>query len=159
MPDNKVKISNILNSLIPDFISQENPLFKEFLEQYYISEERDYGATNLADNLAEYKKISYLSEIETVRAQTIPAPGTSVPPQVVVVAPYLTLPDESIVPYTVFAFDEVIYTNHTKGFPDSYGLLKIDNEIITYTGKTANSFTGCKRGFSGVSAIEQEGNP
>ena len=62
MPDNKVKISNILNSLIPDFISQENPLFKEFLEQYYISEERDYGATNLTDNLAEYKKISYLSE-------------------------------------------------------------------------------------------------
>tara|TARA_R100000008_G_scaffold86370_1_gene79149 strand:+ start:2735 stop:16369 length:13635 start_codon:yes stop_codon:yes gene_type:complete len=159
MPDNKVKISNILNSLIPDFIGQENPLFKEFLEQYYISEERDYGATNLADNLAEYKKISYLSEIETVRAQTIPAPGTSVPPQVVVVAPYVTLPDESVVPYTVFAFDEVIYTNHTKGFPDSYGLLKIDNEIITYTGKTANSFTGCKRGFSGVSAIEQEGNP
>ena len=24
----------------------------------------------------------------------------------------------------------------TKGFPDSYGLLKIDDEIISYTGKT-----------------------
>ena len=38
-------------------------------------------------------------------------------------------------------------------------LLKIDNEIITYTGKTENSFTGCIRGFSGISAIETEGNP
>ena len=126
MPDNKVKISNILNSLIPDFIGQENPLFKEFLEQYYISEERDYGATNLADNLAEYKKISYLSEIETVRAQTINLETTGIPEAPIVV----TAP--------VFAYDQKIYTIHNDGFPLTYGLLKIDDEIITYTGKNSN---------------------
>ena len=29
-------------------------------------------------------------------------------------------------------------------------LLKIDDEIISYTGITTTSFTGCIRGFSGI---------
>ena len=147
LDNNKVKISNILSSLIPDFIEADNPKFKEFLEQYYIFEEREYGTTNIADNLSEYKNIATLSDIETVRAQTIPAPGTLVPPQVVAVTA------------EVLSFDDTINVTHTKGFPDTYGLLKIDNEIITYTGKTDTSFTGCARGFSGISAIETQGNP
>ena len=148
MLDNtKVKISNILSSLIPDFIEADNPKFKEFLEQYYIFEEREYGTTDIADDLSEYKNIAKLSEIETVRAQTIPTPGTLVPPQVVALTT------------NVLSFDDTINVTHTKGFPDTYGLLKIDDEIITYTGKTATSFTGCARGFSGISAIETEGNP
>ena len=31
---------------------------------------------------------------------------------------------------------------------------KIDDEIITYTGKTDSTFTGCIRGFSGVSSLK-----
>ncbi len=147
MADKKVQISNILGSLIPDFIEAESPLFKQFLEQYYHFEEHEYGTTNLVDDLAEYKSISKLSDIETVRAQTLIPPGGTVPPQIVIAAE------------EIFAYDDVINVNHTKGFPDSYGLLKIDNEIISYTGKTDTSFTGCIRGFSGISAIESAGNP
>ena len=51
MSDKKVKISNILGSQIPDFIQADNPLFKEFLSQYYESEEREYGSTYLSDNI------------------------------------------------------------------------------------------------------------
>ena len=40
----------------------------------------------------------------------------------------------------------------TKGFPDQYGLFKIDDEIFTYTGLTTNTFTGVVRGFSGISS-------
>jgi len=147
MPDKKVKISNILNSQIPDFILDDGSLFKEFLEQYYASEEHEYGTTYLADNLESIKKISTLSDITTVEAQTIPAPGTAVPSSPVVVAA------------EAYAYDDVIYVNQTTGFPDKWGLLKIDDEIITYTGKTTTSFTGCKRGFSGIDAIETAGNP
>ena len=57
MQDKKVKISNILGSIVPEFIHVDNPLFKDFLNQYYSFEEHDYGTTNLADNLAEYKNI------------------------------------------------------------------------------------------------------
>ena len=44
----------------------------------------------------------------------------------------------------------------TKGFPDDYGLLKINDEIITYTGKTATSFAGCVRGFSGITGYSSD---
>ena len=39
---------------------------------------------------------------------------------------------------------------------DNYGLLKIDEEIITYTSKTATTFEGCARGFSGIDKISKE---
>ena len=45
-----------------------------------------------------------------------------------------------------------------KGFPEQYGLLKIDNEIITYTGVTTNTFTGCIRGFSGITSYHHDLN-
>ena len=47
----------------------------------------------------------------------------------------------------------------TLGFPNSYGLLKINNEIITYTGITTFAFTGCVRGFVGVSSYQSDTNP
>ena len=48
--------------------------------------------------------------------------------------------------------DNTITVDSTTGFPDSYGLLEIDSEIITYTGVTTNTFTGCSRGFSGITS-------
>jgi hypothetical protein len=44
-------------------------------------------------------------------------------------------------------------------FPDSYGLIQIDDEIITYTSKTSNSFVGCIRGFSGISSYTTQNVP
>ena len=35
------------------------------------------------------------------------------------------------------------------------GLLKIDDEIIHYKTKTATTFEGCTRGFSGINEIEK----
>ena len=35
---------------------------------------------------------------------------------------------------------------------DGSGMIKIDNELISYTGKTATSFTGCVRGRQGTAA-------
>ena len=66
MSDKKVKIANILGSQIPDFIQTDNPLFKEFLTQYYESEEHEYGTTYLAEHISSLKKISTVSEISLV---------------------------------------------------------------------------------------------
>ena len=147
MSDKKIKITNILGSQIPDFIQADNPLFKEFLTQYYESEEREYGTTYLSDHISSLKNISTLSNISLVEKQTINAPNSTTPAQSVTLSSLL------------FAYDDVIEVNTTEGFPNKYGLLKIDNEIITYTGKTATSFTGCVRGFSGISQIQSENNP
>ena len=138
MADTKVKISHILDSQIPDFIHEENPLFKEFLNQYYISQEHEYGNIDLAENITDVKNISNFIDLNIVGYQTL------VPIQL----------SEDIT-----SFDDVINVSNTLGFPNSYGILKIDNEIITYTGKTATSFIGCVRGFSAISALEQNQNP
>ena len=55
MPENKVKISNIVENQIPEFLNEENPLFKEFLNQYYISQEFQYSIVDLAENIPSYK--------------------------------------------------------------------------------------------------------
>ena len=138
MADTKVKISHILDSQIPDFIQEDNPLFKQFLNQYYISQEREYGNIDLAENITDNKNISSFIDLNIVGFQAL--------------SPIILIQE-------ITAFDDIINVSNTLGFPDSYGLLKIDNEIITYTGKTETSFTGCVRGFSAISALEKNGNP
>jgi hypothetical protein len=49
-----------------------------------------------------------------------------------------------------------IEVSSTKGFPPEYGLFKIDDEIFTYTGVSGNSFTGCIRGFSGITSFRTD---
>jgi len=134
MSENKVKISNIVENQIPEFLNEENPLFKEFLNQYYISQEFDYSIVNLAENIFSYK---HIDTYRNVGLSTISIKLTS----------------------NVLAFEDTIDVTTTIGFPPKYGLLKVNDEIITYTGITTNSFTGCIRGFSGISQIETEGNP
>ena len=126
----RVKISHLIESQIPEFLNQESPLFKSFLEQYYESQEHQSGMTDLASNLAEYRKIGAFNDETLIASTTLTG--------------------------SVFAGDTVITVSSTDGWPDTYGLLKIDNEIITYTGKTTNRFFGCARGFSGIDQISKE---
>lgn len=37
-------------------------------------------------------------------------------------------------------------------FPSTGGIVKVDNELIKYTGKTANDLTGATRGYAGTTA-------
>ena len=167
MTPKKVQISNILNNLIPDFIESDHPKFKEFLEQYYISEEHTYGTTYLADNLNEFKKISNLVDVSLAEEQTLPPPNALYPTKPIILA------------VDALAYDSKIYLAHSnttvnpaqtlsipvEGLPDTYGLIKIDNEIITYTNKSFDESTGftelsgCVRGFSGISEIDNPSNP
>ena len=126
MSDKKVKISNILGSQIPDFIQAENPLFKEFFNQYYESQEREYGTTYISDNIPSFKNITTVSGISLAEKQTVNEPGSSTP-----AAP-------AILESLIYAYDDEITVDKGEGFPDTYGLLKIDDEIITYTGKQKN---------------------
>lgn len=124
----RVKIDSILESQIPEFIQEDSPLFVEFLRQYYKSLEYQSGTVDLAVNLKKYKNIEKFNNTDLTTSTT--------------------LTDE------VLSFDDVISVTSTVGWPDTYGLLKINDEIITYTSKTENSFVGCIRGFSGVDNIE-----
>ena len=130
--ESKVKIQDIISSQLPEFILDESPKAVDFLKQYYISQEYQGGPIDLSDNLDEYLKVDNLT------------------PEVIV--------DSTTLSNNITSSDTIISVSSTKGFPNQYGLLKIDNEIITYTGITTNSFTGCVRGFSGITDYKQDLN-
>ena len=130
--DSRVKVQQIIESQLPSFILEESPNASEFLKQYYISQEYQGGSIDIAENLDQYLKIENLT------------------PEVVV--------DSSILSSSISSSDSEIQVSSTKGFPKKYGLLKIDEEIITYTGISGNTFTGCIRGFSGITSYHQDLN-
>ena len=129
----KVKINEIIQGQIPEYIDFENPYFAEFLKQYYYSQEFQGGVVDIVDNLVEYKGLDFLNSTNLTGFTSLTS--------------YIS------------GIDETVYVDSTDGWPKEWGLLKIDNEIITYTGIGSTSFTGCIRGFSGIERNSTTNNP
>tara|TARA_R100001082_G_scaffold40502_1_gene21435 strand:- start:10224 stop:23180 length:12957 start_codon:yes stop_codon:yes gene_type:complete len=127
--ESKVKIQQIIDNQLPQYVVSENPNAVDFLKQYYISQEYQGGPVDITDNLDQYLKLDNLT------------------PDVVV--------DNTTTVGITTTGATTINVSSTKGFPNEYGLLKIDDEVITYTGLTTNTFTGCIRGFCGITSYHQ----
>ena len=126
----RVKIQDILSNQLPQFILDESPLTVDFLNQYYISQEHQGAPVDIVDNLDQYLNLDHLTP-DVIQNSTTLSGITTIGAKTITV-------------------------NSTKGFPNQYGLLKIDNEIITYTGITTNTFIGCERGFSGITSYHAD---
>jgi hypothetical protein len=124
----KVKISSVVESQIPSFLREESPLLVEFIRQYFVSGEYKGGPFDLIPNIDQYTKLENLTN--NIQSTVL---GTD-----------------------ISFIDTDITVTSTKGFPDSYGLLKIDSEIITYNSKTDTTFVDCVRGFCGASNYDLE---
>jgi hypothetical protein len=137
MTEKRIQFSNIVFNQLPAYVREEFPLVSEFLSQYYRAQEFQGAPIDLIQNIDKYVKVDEMTH------------------QV----------DSVILGNDITSFDDVIFVGisssptGTAGFPEKYGLLKIDNEIITYTGKTFNSFTGCVRGFSGIDSYSTQNHP
>ena len=130
--ESRVKIQDVISSQLPNFILDESPKTADFLKQYYISQEFQGGVVDIAENLDQYLNLDNLTP--EIIADSITTTGIT----------------------TIGA--DTIQVSSTKGFPNQYGLLKIDDEIVTYTGLTTNTFTGVTRGFSGISSYHTDLN-
>ena len=128
----KVKIQDVILNQLPDFIKEESPLTVDFLKQYYTSQEYQGGPSDISDNLEQYLNVNNLT------------------PEVIV--------DSSTTVGITTVGAETIKVTSTKGFPNHYGLLKIGDEIITYTDSKSDRFIGCKRGFSGITSYHSDTN-
>ena len=122
--DKRIQVNTIIESQLPEFVISDFPKAVDFLKQYYISQEFQGGPSDIIQNFDQYLKADNLVPEVVVGVTTVTA-GIS-------------------------TTDTTINVPSTKGFPSEYGLLKVDNEIISYTGITSTSFTGCVRGFSGI---------
>ena len=124
--DKRIQVNTIIENQLPDFVLDDFPNAVEFFKQYYISQEFQGGPSDIISNFDQYLKSDNLV------------------PEVIV--------GESTVSSDITSTDTTITVTSTKGFPTEYGLLKIGDEIISYTGITSTTFTGCVRGFSGITS-------
>ena len=111
--ESRVKIQQIVDSQLPEFVVSESPKAIDFLKQYYISQEFQGGTVDITDNLDQYLRVDNLTSDVVVGSTTL-ATG-------------------------IGTTSTSIQVSSTKGFPQKYGLLKIDDEIITYTGIAADN--------------------
>jgi hypothetical protein len=136
MSENRVQFNTIVASQLPTYVREDFPLVESFLKSYYLGQEYQGGPIDLIENIDRYIKLDETTNLteSAVMSGDVTFYGTTINVD----------PGES--------------PTGTKGFPDSYGLLKIDDEIISYTGKTDYSFTGCIRGFVGITSYRSEIN-
>ena len=125
----RVKIQDILASQVPEYVKDDFPLLVTFLEEYYKSQEIQSGTFDLIQNLDQYVKLDELVNLKNS-----------------------TILQESI-DYASTTIKTDVDSNFTYGFPEENGLIKIEDEVISYGYKTSTTFEDCKRGFSGVTAL------
>ncbi len=131
MTSNRIKFNQIVADQFPTYIREEFPAVQEFFTKYYLSQEYPGGVLDILNNIDKYSKIEEISDRYVDDAE-------------------LTQP--------VGIFDTEINVASTKGFPDNYGLIKIDDELILYTEKTKIQFKGCVRGFLGITSYDNPVN-
>ena len=125
MSEKRVKLNQIVKNQVPSYVREDFPLVGEFLSQYYIGQEYKGGPVDLINNIDSYIKLSENGNLIKSTSTTKYA-GIST---------------------------ETIFVSNTQGFPDNFGLIKINDEVITYESKTDISFVNCTRGFSGITSF------
>ena len=121
---NRVKIHQLVNDQFPEFVQQSYPEFITFIEGYYKGLETPGAVLDVVNNIDHYTKLENISEL-VFDAEL-----------------------QEDIQYT----NDIIKIDSTYGFPESNGLLRIGDEIIFYKSIEGNTFTGCVRGFSGITS-------
>ena len=134
MSEKRVQFNTIVASQLPAYVREEYPLIQEFLKSYYLGQEYQGGPIDLIQNIDRYSKLDATTNLSES----------------------VILKDDTSFDSTTINVNSTSSPEGTRGFPDSYGLLQIDDEVITYTGKTDYSFTGCIRGFVGITSYTSE---
>ena len=137
MSEKRVNLTDIVEGQFPDYVRSEYPLVTEFTKQYYESQENKGAPVDLLTNIDQYIKLNENTNTtySAVLGADIEAYGD------------------------VITIDMRQSPTGTIGFPDTYGLIKIDDEIITYTSKTDTTFNGCVRGFCGITTYTDGTQP
>ena len=135
MSVDRIKFQNIVESQLPDYVTDDFPLLGEFLRQYYVSQEFESGTYDLIQNLDQYVKVEELTNLttSTVLGADLGYNTTTIPTD--------------------------LTGNYTEGFPNNNGLIMIDDEIIYYEFRTEFNFENCRRGFSGTTSYQGSNTP
>ena len=135
MAVDRVNFQDIVENQFPRYVLEDFPLLPDFVKQYYKSQEGQGSTFDLIQNIDQYVKLDQLFSLKT----------------------YTELNGD--LNYTATSIPTAAITNFTEGFPETNGLIKIDNEIIHYESIENNSFINCTRGFSGITTYVSGNKP
>ena len=128
MPAVKTKrISTLIESQLPEFISTEYELFAKFVQKYYEAQEVQGGTLDVISNIQKYADIDYYEKSILKQSDSLAVSITDT--------------------------DTTIVVSDARSFPEKNGYIRIDNEIIFYATRTDTEFKECFRGVSGNTSL------
>ena len=117
------RISTLIETQLPEFISTEYELFTKFIEKYYEAQEVQGGTLDVISNLQDYADIDYYEQNILRQFNTLDV--------------------------SISNTDDTIVLQDATSFPKADGYVRIDDEIILYATRTDTTLQGCTRGVSG----------
>ena len=121
------RISTLIESQLPEFISTEYELFAKFVQKYYEAQEVQGGPLDVLSNLQKYADIDYYEK-------------------------NLLKQNDSLV-NTISATNTTITLSDASSFPKKNGYVRIGSEIIFYASRTDTDLLECSRGVSGNTTL------
>ena len=121
------RISTLIETQLPEFITTEYELFSKFLQKYYEAQEVQGGALDVISNIQKYADIDYYEQN--------------------------LLKQNDVLIFNISDSDTAIPLQDATSFPEQNGYVKIDDEIIFYEYRTDTTLEGCVRGVSGNTSL------
>lgn len=121
------RISTLIESQLPEFISSEYELFSKFVQKYYEAQEVQGGPLDILSNIQKYTDIDYYEQN--------------------------LLKQNDILAASISATDTDIVLQDASSFPEKNGYVKIGDEIIFYATRTNTTLQECSRGVSGNTTL------
>jgi len=122
-------LAALIESQLPDFVVEDYPLVTNFLSKYYEALSISEGPQDILNNFERYLDVDTFSPEILVKTASldieIPLGNTNID----------------------------ITVDSTDGFPDTNGMIMIDQEIFLYESKTDTIFWNCVRGYSAKTKV------
>ena len=118
MPAVKTKrISTLIETQLPEFISSEYELFSKFVQKYYEAQEVQGGTLDVINNIQKYADIDFYEKNILKQHDSLTA--------------------------DISATDTTITVSDAQSFPKKNGYVRIGDEIIFYATRTGTELQEC----------------
>ena len=121
------RISTLIESQLPEFISTEYELFSKFVQKYYEAQEVQGGTLDIISNIQKYADIDFYEKNLLKQNDTLAV--------------------------SISDTDTTIVVEDASSFPAKNGYIRIGDEIIFYATRTDTEFQECSRGVSGNTTL------
>ncbi len=121
------RISTLIESQLPEFITTEYELFSKFVQKYYEQQEVQGGTLDIINNIQKYADIDYYEKNLLTQNNTLAS--------------------------SISSTDNTITLSDAQSFPAKNGYVRINDEIIFYETRTDTQLQNCSRGVSGNTTL------